>query len=190
MTQRITPVGVGWIPAVGLMMAGCQAPASPPPSVPVMNDSEVVFPIANRPDVRGTLGAVSSDHPLASAVGLEILRDGGTSIDAVVGMAAVLAVVRPHMNGVGGDAFAIFYDGATGRVTGMNGSGLRQRPTLMPAVHLRVGPGNVGERILRKPMGTAAPVAKTHQRFAVAVSGRCRHTELGLFDEPPFDWTG
>jgi gamma-glutamyltranspeptidase/glutathione hydrolase len=38
-------------------------------------------------------------------------------------MAAVLAVVRPHMNGVGGDAFAIFHDGATGEVTGMNGSG-------------------------------------------------------------------
>ncbi|MEE8147946.1 MAG: gamma-glutamyltransferase, partial [Longimicrobiales bacterium] len=60
---------------------------------------------------------------MASAVGLEILRDGGTAIDAVVGMAAVLAVVRPHMNGVGGDAFAIFYDGETGRITGMNGSG-------------------------------------------------------------------
>lgn len=123
MTQRITPVWVGWIPAVALMMAGCHAPPSPPPSVPVMNDSEIVFPITNRPDVRGTLGAVSSDHPLASAVGLEILRDGGTAVDAVVGMAAVLAVVRPHMNGVGGDAFAIFYDGETGRVTGMNGSG-------------------------------------------------------------------
>ena len=78
MTQRITPVRVGWILAVALMMSGCQMPPSPPPSVPVMNDSEVLFPMANRPDVRGTLGAVSSDHPLASAVGLEILRDGGT----------------------------------------------------------------------------------------------------------------
>jgi gamma-glutamyltranspeptidase/glutathione hydrolase len=38
-------------------------------------------------------------------------------------MAGVLAVVRPHMNGVGGDAFGIFYDGATGDVVGMNGSG-------------------------------------------------------------------
>lgn len=83
----------------------------------------VEFPAANRPDVRGTSGAVSSDHPLASAAGYEVLRNGGNAVDAAVTMAAVLAVVRPHMNGVGGDAFAIFFDGGTGEVTGMNGSG-------------------------------------------------------------------
>ncbi len=44
-------------------------------------------------------------------------------MDAVVTMAGVLAIVRPHMNGVGGDAFGIFFDGATGDVVGMNGSG-------------------------------------------------------------------
>ena len=123
MTKRITPVWVGWIPALTVMLSGCHSPPSPSPSGSSMNGSDIVFPITNRPDVRGTLGAVSSDHPLASAVGLTILRDGGNAVDAVVGMAAVLAVVRPHMNGVGGDAFAIFYDGESGRVTGMNGSG-------------------------------------------------------------------
>jgi gamma-glutamyltranspeptidase/glutathione hydrolase len=84
---------------------------------------EVVFPAQNRPDVRGTMGAVSADHPLAAAAGYEVLRRGGTATDAVVAMAGVLAVVRPHMNGVGGDAFAIFYDGGTGEVAALNGSG-------------------------------------------------------------------
>ena len=85
--------------------------------------SGVEFPVTNRPDVRGIHGAVSSDHPLATAAGYAVLRDGGNAVDAVVTMAGVLAVVRPHMNGVGGDAFGIFFDGATGDVVAMNGSG-------------------------------------------------------------------
>ena len=77
----------------------------------------------NRPDVRGTRGAVSADHPLAAQAGLRVLQDGGTATDAIIAMAGVLAVVRPHMNGVGGDAFGIFFDGETGQVTALNGSG-------------------------------------------------------------------
>ncbi len=85
--------------------------------------ASVEFPATNRPDVRGVNGAVSSDHPLATAAGHAVLRNGGNALDAVVTMAGVVAVVRPHMNGVGGDAFGIFLDGATGEVVGMNGSG-------------------------------------------------------------------
>ena len=85
--------------------------------------SRVEFPVTNRPDVRGVHGAVSSDHPLATAAGYAVLKNGGNAVDAVVTMAGVLAVVRPHMNGVGGDAFGIFYDGEAGEVVGMNGSG-------------------------------------------------------------------
>jgi gamma-glutamyltranspeptidase/glutathione hydrolase len=82
-----------------------------------------VWPAQNRPDVAGLQGAVSSDHPLATAAGYAVLRAGGNAIDAAVTMAGVLAVVRPHMNGVGGDAFALIRDGATGTVTALNGSG-------------------------------------------------------------------
>jgi gamma-glutamyltranspeptidase / glutathione hydrolase len=82
-----------------------------------------VYAAQNRPDVRGTHGAVSSDHPLATQAGLRVLEEGGTATDAIIAMAGVLAVVRPHMNGVGGDAFGIFYDGATGEITALNGSG-------------------------------------------------------------------
>lgn len=77
----------------------------------------------NRPDVSGREAAVVSDHPLASAAGYEVLRRGGNAVDAAVTVAGVLAVVRPHMNGVGGDAFGLFYDKASGQVTALNGSG-------------------------------------------------------------------
>lgn len=77
----------------------------------------------NRPDVSGREAAVVSDHPLASAAGYEVLRRGGNAMDAAVTVAGVLAVVRPHMNGVGGDAFGLFYDKASGQVTALNGSG-------------------------------------------------------------------
>ena len=77
----------------------------------------------NRPDVRGTVGAVSAGHPLAAQAGLDVLKSGGNATDAIIAMAGVLAVTRPHMNGIGGDAFGIFYDGATGEVTALNASG-------------------------------------------------------------------
>jgi gamma-glutamyltranspeptidase/glutathione hydrolase len=81
------------------------------------------WPAQNRPDVSGREAAVVSDHPLATAAGHEVLRRGGNAVDAAITMAGVLAVVRPHMNGVGGDAFGLFYEAATGRVTALNGSG-------------------------------------------------------------------
>ena len=82
-----------------------------------------VYATQNRPDVRGLTGAVSADHPLAAQVGLRILQEGGNATDAVIAMAGVLAVVRPHMNGIGGDAFGIFYNGQSGDITSLNASG-------------------------------------------------------------------
>jgi gamma-glutamyltranspeptidase/glutathione hydrolase len=109
---------------VALLMALCASCAGePPPSGSSPEAEDLVFPSQNRPDVRGTQGAVSADHPLAAAAGLDVLRRGGNAVDAAVAMAGVLAVARPHMNGVGGDVFALFYDGETEEVVGLNGSG-------------------------------------------------------------------
>jgi gamma-glutamyltranspeptidase/glutathione hydrolase len=86
-----------------------------------------------RPDVMGAEGAVVADHPLAALAGAEVLRRGGNAVDAAITMAAVLAVVRPHMNGVGGDAFLLVRDGRNGKVRALNGSGragARARPEL------------------------------------------------------------
>ena len=76
-----------------------------------------------RPEVQGMEAAVVAGHPLAAAAGMDILRRGGNAVDAAVTMAAVLAVVRPHMNGVGGDAFMLIHEGRSGRTRALNGSG-------------------------------------------------------------------
>ena len=76
-----------------------------------------------RPDVMGREAAVVSDHALASAAGAAVLRRGGNAIDAAITMAGVLAVVRPHMNGVGGDNFLLIREARTGKVYALNGSG-------------------------------------------------------------------
>ncbi|MDA0353018.1 MAG: gamma-glutamyltransferase family protein [Chloroflexi bacterium] len=68
-------------------------------------------------------GVVAASHPLAAQIGLEVLRRGGNAADAAVATAAALAVVEPTGTGVGGDCFTLFYDAATKRVSGLNGSG-------------------------------------------------------------------
>lgn len=80
-------------------------------------------PPSLRPDVMGMQGALTSDHVLATAAGADVLRRGGNAIDAAIAMAGVLAVVRPHMNGVGGDNFLLIRIARTGKVYALNGSG-------------------------------------------------------------------
>jgi gamma-glutamyltranspeptidase/glutathione hydrolase len=76
-----------------------------------------------RPQASGLEAAVSSDHPLASAAGADVLRRGGNAIDAAITMAGILTVTRPHMNGPGGDAFMIYYDAKTKKTYTLNGAG-------------------------------------------------------------------
>ncbi len=54
---------------------------------------------------KGMRGMVSSSHHLAAQTGLNVLRDGGNAIEAMVAAAATIAVVYPHMNGLAGDGF-------------------------------------------------------------------------------------
>jgi len=68
-------------------------------------------------------GIVAAESPLASQAGVEILRNGGNAIDAAIAANAVMGVVAPMSNGIGGDLFAIIYDAKTGKLYGMNASG-------------------------------------------------------------------
>ncbi|SFS57927.1 gamma-glutamyltranspeptidase / glutathione hydrolase [Sulfitobacter marinus] len=69
-----------------------------------------------RPEIRGTFGAATSTHWIASAVGMSILEKGGNAFDAAVATALVLQVVEPHLNGPAGDMPAIFYSAKTEKV--------------------------------------------------------------------------
>lgn len=68
-------------------------------------------------------GIVATEHPLASQAGAMILARGGHAVDAAIAANAVMGVVAPMMNGVGGDLFAIVYDASTGQLQGINASG-------------------------------------------------------------------
>lgn len=74
-------------------------------------------------DVQGPNGAVTSGHELATAAGIAVLRNGGNAMDAAITAAAVLSVARPHMNGLGGDMFLLYYEAASQRVFCLNASG-------------------------------------------------------------------
>ncbi|MFY1674719.1 gamma-glutamyltransferase family protein [Plantactinospora sp. WMMB334] len=66
-------------------------------------------------------GAVATSQPLAAAAGLAVLRRGGSAVDAALATAITLTVVQPGSNDIGGDLFAIVWDGH--RLHGLNGSG-------------------------------------------------------------------
>src|SRR5687767_3322381 len=91
------------------------------------------LPTPGRSIVTTTLGIVAASQPLAAKAGAEILDRGGNAIDAAIAANAVMGLVEPHMNGIGGDLFAIVYEAATGRLFGLNASGWAPR-NLTPAL--------------------------------------------------------
>jgi len=76
-----------------------------------------------RPVTLAPKGMVTSPHALASSAGVDVLRAGGSAVDAAIATSAVLAVAYPHMTGLGGDAFWLIHDGHSGAVRFLNGGG-------------------------------------------------------------------
>jgi gamma-glutamyltranspeptidase/glutathione hydrolase len=73
--------------------------------------------------IMATNGAVASEHPLATQTGVDVLRRGGNAFDAALAMSAVLPVVKPHRNHLGGDAFVLVWPAAEGAVTAICAGG-------------------------------------------------------------------
>jgi gamma-glutamyltranspeptidase/glutathione hydrolase len=68
-------------------------------------------------------GIVAAESPLAAQAGVRILEHGGNAVDAAIATNAVMGLVEPMMNGIGGDLFAIVYDAKANKLYGMNASG-------------------------------------------------------------------
>jgi len=121
---------------------------------PVAAQSRADNPNRNRPDVGpgdridgatfasrsaawGVNGAAATAHPLATQTAIDVLRKGGSAVDAAIAANAVLGFVEPIACGIGGDAFAMLWDPASGRVEGLNGSGRSPRALSLETVRQR-----------------------------------------------------
>ena len=77
----------------------------------------------SRSEVIAPYGMVAASQPLAAQVGIDILKAGGNAIDAAVAVNAMLGLVEPHMNGIGGDMFAIVWHAETEQLYALNATG-------------------------------------------------------------------
>ncbi|MFY2763965.1 gamma-glutamyltransferase [Arenimonas sp. MALMAid1274] len=82
---------------------------------------------ATRSEVYAPEAMAATSHPLATQVALQVMRDGGTAVDAAIAANAALGLMEPTGNGIGGDLFAIVWDPKTGKLHGYNGSGRSPR---------------------------------------------------------------
>lgn len=78
---------------------------------------------ASRSEVIAPHGMAATSHPLATQIALDILKSGGSAVDAAIAANAALGLMEPTGNGIGGDLFAIVWDADTKELTGLNASG-------------------------------------------------------------------
>src|SRR6476469_4376940 len=89
-----------------------QAPATPQPALHV-----------GRSKIATKYGIVAASQPLAARAGVQVLEHGGNAIDAAIATNAVMALVEPYFDGIGGDLFAMVYEAKTGKLYGLNSGG-------------------------------------------------------------------
>ncbi|MEJ7690319.1 MAG: gamma-glutamyltransferase [Nocardioidaceae bacterium] len=106
-------LGSGGVPADAAGPVGRVAPHSTAPATAAEAYRQAV--------ARGRGGAVSSVDPLASRIGVRVLRQGGNAVDAAIATAAALGVTEPFSAGIGGGGYLVYYDTRSGRVTTLDG---------------------------------------------------------------------
>ena len=96
---------------------------------------------ASRTAAYGLSGAAGSAHPLATQAGIDILKRGGSAVDAAVAMNACLGFLEPTACGIGGDAYAMLWDPKAKKVVGLAGSGASPRGLSLETVRARAKNG-------------------------------------------------
>ncbi len=92
-------------------------------------------PFASRSEVIAIQGMAATSQPLATQVALDILKAGGSAVDAAIAANATLGLMEPTACGIGGDLFAIVWDAEKGELTGLNASG--RSPESLTLQHFR-----------------------------------------------------
>jgi gamma-glutamyltranspeptidase/glutathione hydrolase len=116
--------------------------------------------------------SIATEHPLASKSGSEAMQAGGNAFDAAVAASFTLSVVLPHLSGLGGDFFALFYEGKSGKVRCLNGSGWAPSGSTVEALRAR----GLDKMPLYGPTSVVVPglvggVEELHRKFGNAEFG-------------------
>ena len=104
--------------AVAMSVVGC-AMQGIGPRPDAVTAAPVTAPVPPMPQARGPF--VAAANPLAVEAGMKILNEGGSAVDAAVAVQAVLGLVEPQSSGLGGGAFMMVFDAATGEITSYDG---------------------------------------------------------------------
>jgi gamma-glutamyltranspeptidase / glutathione hydrolase len=109
---------------IALLLAATPLAAQTETAIPKdQGDRYSGHPGASRSAVIAQNGMVATSHPLATQIALDVLKDGGSAVDAAIAGNAALGLMEPTGNGIGGDLFAIIWDPKTQKLYGLNGSG-------------------------------------------------------------------
>ena len=153
--------------------ADAQAPLSPAlpgtqdyPGVEA-GDRPVGASFATRSEAFGRNGAAASSHPLGTLAGIEILKKGGSAVDAAIAINAALGFLEPTANGIGGDLYAMLWDPKAAKVVGIAGSGRSPKFLDLETVRSRATNGVLpayGAVTVTVP-GTVDAWWRLHQRY-------------------------
>jgi gamma-glutamyltranspeptidase/glutathione hydrolase len=145
-----------------------------------------------------TSGIVAAEHPLAAQAGAVVLARGGHAVDAAIAANAVMGVVAPMMNGIGGDLFAIVHDEATSTVHGLNASGWSPAGTSIETLTAR-GLGTMPQQGIHAVTvpGAVSGWITLHEKFGKAtletiLSAAIAHAEQGfpVSEITSLEWLG
>lgn len=124
----------------------------------------------SRSPVYSQNGMAATAHPLATQIALDILKQGGSAVDAAIAANAALGLMEPTGNGIGGDLFAIIYDPATGQLHGLNGSGRSPAGQSLEDLRAKLGGAGALPPVGALPVtvpGTVDAWFAMHKRFGV-----------------------